>query len=94
VEIVSVDRYADRRTFSQAEVTTYLRCHGIAATTRVIAPHLRSVGDTLLATAGEGEVGLVVMGAYSHSRLREMLLGGVTHHILKHAVARPILLAH
>jgi nucleotide-binding universal stress UspA family protein len=34
------------------------------------------------------------MGAYSHSRLREMLFGGVTRHILQHAVARPVLLAH
>ncbi len=94
VEIVSVDRHGDRRAPSQAEVTAYLRCHGIAATARVVAPHLRSFGDTLLTTADESDAGLVVMGAYSHSRLREMLLGGVTRHILEHAVARPILLAH
>jgi nucleotide-binding universal stress UspA family protein len=37
---------------------------------------------------------LLVMGAYSHSRLREMLLGGATRHILKNASARPVLLAH
>jgi len=35
-----------------------------------------------------------VMGAYSHSRWREMLLGGATHHILQHAVSRPIFLMH
>ena len=72
----------------------YLRCHDIVATPRVIPPHLRTVGDTLLAAAGENDAGLLVMGAYSHSRLREMLVGGVTRHILKNAVARPILLAH
>jgi nucleotide-binding universal stress UspA family protein len=94
VEVVSIDREADRRSASQAEALAYLRCHDIAASARVIPPHLRSVGDTLLATAGEGDVGLLVMGAYSHSRLREMLLGGVTRHILQNAVARPILLAH
>jgi nucleotide-binding universal stress UspA family protein len=94
VQVVSVDRHADRRSASQAEVVTYLRCHGIAATARVVAPHLRTVGDSLLATAGEGDVGLLVMGAYSHSRLREMLLGGATHHVLKNAIARPVLLAH
>jgi hypothetical protein len=34
------------------------------------------------------------MGAYSHSPLREMLLGGATRHVLKNAVSRPILMAH
>ena len=94
VQVVSVDRHADRRSASQAEALAYLRCHDIPATARVIAPQLRSVGDTLLATAGEDDFGLLVMGAYSHSRLREMLLGGATRHILKNAVARPVLLAH
>jgi nucleotide-binding universal stress UspA family protein len=94
VQVVSVDRDADRRSASQTEALVYLRCHGIAATARVITPDLSSVGDTLLAAAGEGEVGLLVMGAYSHSRLREMLLGGVTRHILQNASARPVLLAH
>src|SRR2546422_10943721 len=79
---------------SQAEVLAYLRCHGIGATAQVVAPELRSVGDTLLAAGAEHEAGLLVMGAYSHSRLREMLLGGATRHILKNASARPVLLAH
>jgi len=94
VQVVSVDRAADRRSASQAEAVAYLRCHDIVATAQVIPPHLRSVGETLLAAAGEGDAGLLVMGGYSHSRLREMLVGGVTRHILQNAVARPVLLAH
>lgn len=94
VEVVSVDRDTVRRKVSQGEVLAYLRSHGIAATAQVVAPELRSVGDTLLAAAGEHESGLLVMGAYSHSRLREMLLGGATRHVLKQASARPVLLAH
>jgi nucleotide-binding universal stress UspA family protein len=94
VEVVSVDKNADGRRASQAEALAYLRCHGIEATARVVAPHLRSVGDTLLAEAAEHDAGLLVMGAYSHSRLREMLLGGATRHILQNAVARPVLMAH
>jgi len=94
VQIVSVDRKAANRGASQAEALAYLRCHGIAASARVVAPHLRSIGDTLLAEADEQRVGLLVMGAYSHSRLREMLLGGATHHILKNAASRPVLMAH
>jgi nucleotide-binding universal stress UspA family protein len=94
VRVISVDRDAGNRTASQAEVLAYLRCHGIAATAQVVAPELRSVGDTLLAAGAEHEAGLLVMGAYSHSRLREMLLGGATRHVLKNAAARPVLLAH
>jgi nucleotide-binding universal stress UspA family protein len=94
VQIISVDRDASNRQASQAEVLAYLRCHGIGATAQVVAPELRSVGDTLLAAGAEHEAGLLIMGAYSHSRLREMLLGGATRHILKNASARPVLLAH
>ena len=94
VRVISVDRDASNRQASQAEVLAYLRCHGIGATAQVVAPELRSVGDTLLAAGAEHEAGLMVMGAYSHSRLREMLLGGATRHILKNASVRPVLLAH
>jgi nucleotide-binding universal stress UspA family protein len=95
VRVVSVDRDASNRKASQAEVLAYLRCHGIGATAQVVAPEESlSVGDTLLAAGAEHEAGLLVMGAYSHSRLREMLLGGATRHILKNASARPVLLAH
>jgi len=92
-QIVSVDRDVSCRKASQAEVLAYLRSHGISANAQVVAPGLRSVGDTLLAAAEEHNASLLVTGAYSHSRLREMLLGGVTRHILKNASARPVLLA-
>ena len=95
VRVISVDQEASNRQASQAEVLAYLRCHGIGATAQVVAPEESlSVGDTLLAAGAKYEAGLLVMGAYSHSRLREMLLGGATRHILKNASARPVLLAH
>jgi nucleotide-binding universal stress UspA family protein len=94
VRIVSVDKNPESRRASQTEALAYLRCHGISATAEVIAPELRSVGDTLLAAAGEHDVGMLVLGAYSHSRLRELLLGGATRHILNNAAARPVLMAH
>jgi nucleotide-binding universal stress UspA family protein len=94
VQLVSVDRDRERRADSQAEALAYLRCHGVEASAQVVAPHLRTVGDTLLAAAADHESGLLVMGAYSHSRLREMLLGGATRHVLQNASARPVLLMH
>jgi nucleotide-binding universal stress UspA family protein len=96
IKVVSVDRskISASRLASQTEALAYLRSHGIDASGEIVAPDLRSVGDTLLAVAAEYSVGLMVMGAYSHSRLREMLLGGATRHILKNASARPVLMAH
>lgn len=94
VKVVSVDRDPKRWQASQLEVLAYLRCHGITATAETVKPELRSVGDTLLATASEHETGLMVMGAFSHGRLREMLMGSTTRHILKHSASRPVLLAH
>lgn len=94
VQVVSVARNGANRERGQQEVLEYLACHGIAATGRVIEPQTRSVGESLLAEAGEQQSGLLVMGAYSHSRLREMLLGGVTRHILANTAVTPVLMAH
>ncbi len=71
-------------------VPAYLAWHGIAAESRTIGHH-PSVGDALNAAAREAD--LLVMGGYSHSRLREMILGGVTRHMLERATL-PLLLAH
>ena len=43
------------------------------------------VGAGLLAAAREFGCDLLAMGAYSHSRLRQLILGGVTRHVLEHA---------
>jgi nucleotide-binding universal stress UspA family protein len=47
----------------------------------------------LLEEAAKAEADLLVMGAYGHSRFREMVLGGVTRAILGDA-AIPVLLMH
>jgi len=52
-----------------------------------------STGATLLAVARMSEVSLVVMGAYTHSRLRQSFLGGVTREVLAEAKI-PILMTH
>ncbi len=42
-----------------------------------------SVGAGLLAAARDFGCDLLAMGAYSHSRLRQLILGGVTRHVLE-----------
>ena len=67
------------------------REHGPA---RQVKPLSRSIGDTLLHEASEAGIGMLVMGAYSHSRVRELLLGGVTRHVLSNVVVTPVFMTH
>lgn len=69
-----------------------LRRHGIAARPQRRAEE-GSAGGQILAAAAELGAGLVVMGAYSHSRLREAVFGGATSEVLAEARV-PVLFAH
>jgi nucleotide-binding universal stress UspA family protein len=71
----------------------YLNWHGISCTLDLMQSSRGSVGDTLLNTAADMKADLLVMGAYGHSRIRELVMGGVTRHILDKANL-PVLLAH
>ncbi|WP_049620977.1 universal stress protein [Frateuria defendens] len=50
-------------------------------------------GEAILAKAAEAKADLLVMGAWGHSRMSELLLGGVTRYALQHS-RLPLLLAH
>ncbi len=51
------------------------------------------IGPSLLEEADAMKADLLVMGAWGRSRLRELVLGGATRHVLEHARI-PVLLAH
>ena len=70
---------------SAGELASYLALHGIHAEMAVFRPIDREVGAGMLAAAREFGADLMTMGAYSHSRLRQLILGGVTRHVLEHA---------
>jgi nucleotide-binding universal stress UspA family protein len=70
-----------------------LQRHNPATEARYVPPGSRGAAETLLATAAEVGAGLLVMGGYSHSRVRELILGGVTAHVLRDA-ALPVLMVH
>lgn len=52
-----------------------------------------STGEALLRVVKDVNPSMLVMGAYTHSRLREAFLGGVTRHVLDHA-GLPVLMMH
>jgi nucleotide-binding universal stress UspA family protein len=53
----------------------------------------QTIGDALQAAAIKHDAGLLVMGGYGHSRMREFILGGATRSILKRQ-RLPVLLSH
>lgn len=76
-----------------ADLVGYLAAHGVSATTQATAAAIASVGDSLLAEARNLDASLLVMGAYTHSRLRQIIMGSTTRHLLS-ASDIPLLMAH
>lgn len=78
---------------SAHDLVDFLAWHGIDARIDVPPEGGGAVGEALLEAASAAGVDMLVMGAYTHSRLRQLILGGVTHHVLDHARI-PLLMAH
>ncbi len=75
------------------ELANFLESHGIESTSSGIADVDMSTSDAILGQAADMKADLIVMGAYGHTRLREIILGGVTRDLLKRTPV-PLLLAH
>ena len=82
VRILSADEY-QRRGPAAPDLLDYLTLHGITAELATFRPMERDVGAGLLRAAREFGADFLAMGAYSHSRLRQLILGGVTRHVLE-----------
>jgi nucleotide-binding universal stress UspA family protein len=76
-----------------ADIALHLARHGVAAEAASTPGLDMGVGDFLLSRAADLSVDLIVMGAYGHSRVREMVLGGVTRHMLQNMTV-PVLMSH
>jgi nucleotide-binding universal stress UspA family protein len=79
--------------FSLHGLTDYLARHGVAATVVTSKVEPSYAGRYILEEAKKVGASLLVMGAYTHSRLREFVLGGVTKHVCAHADL-PVLMTH
>lgn len=76
-----------------ADIAAYLARHGVNVTVDVLASGGKAVDETLIQHATAIGAELIVMGAYSHSRLRERIFGGVTQSMLEKAKL-PIFCGH
>ncbi len=76
------------------DVVGWLARHGIVASERIGEPKRGGGAAAALDDiAGETAAGLIVAGAYGHTRFRELILGGMTQHLLTQS-ARCVLLSH
>jgi nucleotide-binding universal stress UspA family protein len=74
------------------QTMAWLQRHGIQAMAERIATSV-SFAEALLSCAAQMDVDLIVMGGYGHTRLRELVLGGVTRKVLADMTV-PVLMAH
>ncbi|NFV78950.1 universal stress protein [Magnetospirillum aberrantis] len=76
-----------------ADICLHLSRHGVRAVCEHVASDDLNAGAMLLSRVADEDADMLVMGAYGRSRLREMVLGGATRHILRHMTV-PVLLSH
>ena len=94
VTVLSIDPDADpERRLPGADVSLHLTRHGVTVQAATIAGADVAVGDLLLSYAADHDIDLIVMGAYGHTRLREVVLGGATRTLLRHMTV-PVLMSH
>jgi nucleotide-binding universal stress UspA family protein len=67
--------------------------HGVKAQVTILPKDMPRITDVLQRHANDSATDLMVMGAYTHSRLRETVLGGSTREIL-HGTRLAVLMAH
>lgn len=93
VRILSIESQAEEGTLPDTEITATLARHGAKVTiARTVAP-ATSIADEILNRVSDESADLLVMGAYGHSRFRELVFGGVTRGIARQMTV-PTLFSH
>jgi nucleotide-binding universal stress UspA family protein len=91
VHVVAVEESAN--TPDADAVVRYLAWHRIGAKVRLASGKGRPAAQAIVAECEAVDAALLVMGGYTHNRLRQMIFGGVTAHVIRHATI-PVLMAH
>src|ERR1700683_2948305 len=76
-----------------ADMGQHLARHGLKVDVNRITEGNIDVADALLSHAADASVDFMVMGGYSHSRLRELVLGGGRRSVLR-SMTVPVLMSH
>jgi nucleotide-binding universal stress UspA family protein len=76
-----------------ADISLHLARHGVKAEIERTVSAGIPAGELMLSRAADLGADLLVIGAYGHSRVRELLLGGATRSILR-SMTLPVLMSH
>jgi nucleotide-binding universal stress UspA family protein len=96
VEVASFDPERTGRRHGEepgADIGLYLARHGVKVSVARQSGAGYEVGSQILSRAADTSADLIVMGAYGHSRVRELVLGGATRTLLE-AMTVPVLMSH
>jgi nucleotide-binding universal stress UspA family protein len=93
IVVINPPAYGPERSDPGGLLCQHLVRHGVRAEVVVLAKTLPRVSDVLARHIRDSNAGLLVMGAYGHSRFREAILGGATRDMLEKAEV-PVFLAH
>jgi nucleotide-binding universal stress UspA family protein len=92
VRLLEID-VAPRGIEPAAEIAESLAHHGVKTEITHVTSDGMNAGETLLHAAKDHGAGLLVMGAYGHSRFSEFIFGGATRHVFRH-LSVPVLMSH
>jgi nucleotide-binding universal stress UspA family protein len=96
VTVLSIDGEASRAGHGESpgsDIALYLARHGVNATVAQTVSASVDVGSVILSRAFDLGADLIVMGAYGHSRVREIVMGGATRTVLR-SMTVPVLMSH
>lgn len=96
VRVVRIDPQKDpslRGSVAGADLAEALSRHGVKAEAQGYPTDGQDEGQALMRCAADSGAGLIVMGAYGHSRLAEFIFGGATRFVLNRLVC-PVLMSH
>lgn len=96
VTVLTVEPAIDRAAHGDipgADIVLHLARHGVTARVEKMVSGGIGIGDLLLSRASDLGADLLVMGAYGHSRVRELVLGGATRTVLG-SMTLPVFMSH
>ncbi|MBI1208212.1 MAG: universal stress protein [Azospirillum sp.] len=92
ITVLTIDRPGPEDDDDGADLLVYLERHGLRCELVTVLGRHES-GEEILSTAKELDCDAIVMGAYGHSRMLELLLGSATQTVLSHMHV-PVLMSH